>query len=38
LGDGIEVPRVISFVRRYMAHSRAQFDGRMITYYAVATP
>ena len=31
--DGLEVPRMISWVRRYVAHSQAQFDGRMITDY-----
>ena len=31
--DGLEVRRMISFVRRYVAHSQAQFDGRMITDY-----
>lgn len=31
--DGLEVPRMVSFVRRYVAHSQAQLDGRMITEY-----
>jgi hypothetical protein len=31
--EGLEVPRTISFVRRYVVHSQAQFDGRMITDY-----
>jgi chromosome partitioning protein len=31
--DGLEVPRMVSFVRRYVAHSQAQLDGRMITDY-----
>jgi hypothetical protein len=31
------MPRVISFVRRHVAHSQAQFDSRMITDYAVAS-
>jgi chromosome partitioning protein len=31
--DELEVPRMISFVRRYVAHSQAQLDGRMITEY-----
>jgi chromosome partitioning protein len=31
--DDLEVPRTISFVRRYVAHSQAQLDGRMITDY-----
>jgi len=31
--DGLEVPRMISFVRTYVAHSQAQLDGRMITDY-----
>ena len=31
--DDLEVPRMISFVRRYVAHSQAQLDGRMITDY-----
>jgi len=31
--DSLEVPRMISFVRRYVAHSQCQLDGRMITDY-----
>jgi chromosome partitioning protein len=31
--DEMEVPRMVSFVRRYVAHSQAQLDGRMITEY-----
>jgi hypothetical protein len=31
--DQMEVPRMVSFVRRYVAHSQAQLDGRMITGY-----
>ena len=31
--DGLEIPRMISFVRRYVAHNQAQLDGRMITEY-----
>ena len=31
--EGLEVPRMISFVRRYVAHTQARFDGRMITDY-----
>ena len=31
--DGLEIPRMVSFVRRYVAHSQAQLDGRMITNY-----
>ena len=31
--DSLEIPRMISFVRRYVAHSQAQLDGRMITEY-----
>ena len=31
--DDLEVPRMVSFVRRYVAHSQAQLDGRMITDY-----
>jgi chromosome partitioning protein len=30
--DDLEVPRTVSFIRRYVAHSR-QLDGRMITDY-----
>lgn len=31
--DDLDVPRMVSFVRRYVAHSQAQLDGRMITDY-----
>jgi chromosome partitioning protein len=31
--DGLEIPRMVTFVRRYVAHSQAQLDGRMITEY-----
>jgi chromosome partitioning protein len=31
--DELEVPRMVSFVRRYVAHSQAQLDGQMITGY-----
>jgi hypothetical protein len=31
--DSLEIPRMISFVRRYVAHNQAQLDGRMITEY-----
>jgi chromosome partitioning protein len=31
--DELQVPRMSSFVRRYVAHSQAQLDGRMITEY-----
>jgi chromosome partitioning protein len=31
--DAEEIPRMTSFVRRYVAHSQAQLDGRMITDY-----
>jgi chromosome partitioning protein len=31
--DAEEIPRMGSFVRRYVAHSQAQLDGRMITDY-----
>jgi len=31
--DSLEVPRMRSFIRRYVAHSQAQLDGRMITAY-----
>jgi hypothetical protein len=31
--DSLEIPRMVSFVRRYVAHSQAQLDGRMITEY-----
>ena len=31
--DDLGVPRMVSFVRRYVAHSQAQLDGRMITEY-----
>jgi hypothetical protein len=29
----MEVPRMVSFVRRYVAHSQSQLDGKMITGY-----
>ena len=31
--DDLGIPRMVSFVRRYVAHSQAQLDGRMITGY-----
>jgi chromosome partitioning protein len=31
--DDLEVPRMVLFVRRYVGHSQAQLDGRMITEY-----
>jgi chromosome partitioning protein len=31
--DELEIPRMVSFVRRYVAHSQSQLDGRMITDY-----
>jgi len=31
--DDLGIPRMVSFVRRYVAHSQAQLDGRMITEY-----
>jgi chromosome partitioning protein len=31
--DDLDIPRMVSFVRRYVAHSQAQLDGRMITEY-----
>jgi chromosome partitioning protein len=31
--DQMEVPRMVSFVRRYVAHSQSQLDGKMITGY-----
>lgn len=31
--DELDVPRMVSVIRRYVAHSQAQLDGRMITEY-----
>ena len=31
--DELKIPRMISFVRRYVAHAQAQLDGQLITEY-----